>query len=131
MTKTSLHRYLPRLVSAAQDLQQLEQIEGIAVADGRLSGDLRLLLPEQEKIISLHVLGYQPEMKLNQITLLQESGTVDDEMLFIGEKMCEVYQFAPQQSITLLLAMVRRPSFLVDGPGSLSIFLRCQLMVCA
>ena len=86
----------------AQDLQQLEQIAGIAAADGRLSGDLRLLLPDQEKIISLHVLGYQPETTLNRITLLQESGTVDDEMLFIGEKMCEVYQFTPQQSLTLL-----------------------------
>ena len=86
----------------AQDLQQLEQIAGIAAADGRLSGDLRLLLPGQEKIISLHVLGYQPETTLNRITLLQESGAVDDEMLFIGEKMCEVYQFTPQQSLTLL-----------------------------
>ena len=85
-----------------QDLQQLENIEGIASVDGRLSGNLRLLLPNQDKIISVHALAYSDETRLNKITLLPKAGTISDQMIFIGEKMASVYQFEPLQTITIL-----------------------------
>lgn len=86
-----------------QNLTRLEEITGIAEADGRLSGDLRLQMPEQNRIISLHVLGYSEGNSLNQITLLPAPGDIGENQIFIGEKMCNVYHFTQQQSITLLL----------------------------
>lgn len=85
-----------------QDIALLEEIEGIAKADGRLSGDLRLYMPEQEKIISLHILGYKADTGINQITLQSDLGTMQEDKIYIGEKMNAVYHFNDLEPITLL-----------------------------
>lgn len=85
-----------------QDIAQLEEIEGISKADGRLTGDLRLYMPEQEKIISLHILGYTEESALNTITLQTDFGPMQENKLYIGEKMNAVYHFTEMEPITLL-----------------------------
>ena len=56
------------------ELKRLTDIPGIRAAGGHMAKDLRILGPGQETIVTVHLMSYDPEDQINQITLVGSDG---------------------------------------------------------
>ena len=65
----------------ASDLARLCEIPGIEAVSGKLSADLRMLGPDQEELVTVHLMSYDPDDTLNRlrIQLLRTTSTVTAE----------------------------------------------------
>lgn len=84
-------------------LKDIEEINGISSAYGRLSIDARLLLDGQNNIITLHLLAYDEKDLLNQITPSSEISNLPDDMLLLGNKMFDAYKFNINDRLDLII----------------------------
>ena len=101
-----------------RQLEDLENIPGIAKASGRLSGDLRILNDRQEEIVTVHLMSYNEEETVNRIRLTPAihaystdstaaprnagAANADGAGIYIGKRMSEIYGFLPGEKMTLL-----------------------------
>ena len=74
------------------ELQRLTDIPGIEKASGKMAADIRLLFDGQEEIVTVHLLSYDKEDDVNQLTLSKLYSASDG--LYLGTRMTGVYGFA-------------------------------------
>jgi putative ABC transport system permease protein len=74
-------------------LRDLERIDGIATAFGRLTADARLLVAGQNNIVTLHLLACDPKDALNQITSTPATADMSADTLLLGNKMFSAYHY--------------------------------------
>lgn len=79
-------------------LKQLEEIPGIKKAGGILSADVRVLTEDMDSIVSLHLLGYESGMEINEIRI-ESSLPPQKDQIFIGEKMMKARGWSTGQKI--------------------------------
>jgi putative ABC transport system permease protein len=84
-------------------LRDLETIDGIAAVFGRLSTDVRLLLAGENKIITLHLLAYDPGDNLNQITPGSKIRQLAEDQLLLGNKMFATYKFGVNDRLDVVI----------------------------
>lgn len=53
----------------ASDLARLCEIPGIETVSGKLSADLRMLGPDQEELVTVHLMSYDPDDTLNRLRI--------------------------------------------------------------
>lgn len=53
----------------ASDLARLCEIPGIETVSGKLSADLRMLGPDQEELVTVHLMSYDPDDALNRLRI--------------------------------------------------------------
>ena len=53
----------------ASDLERLCEIPGIETVSGKLSADLRMLGPDQEELVTVHLMSYDPDDTLNRLRI--------------------------------------------------------------
>ena len=53
----------------ASDLARLCEIPGIEAVSGKLSADLRMLGPDQEELVTVHLMSYDPDDTLNRLRI--------------------------------------------------------------
>ena len=82
------------------DLLRMENLPGIAAADGKISMDVRLLGEGQAGIVTVHLMARDPEEKLN-IPLL--SGPMSGDSPFLGTRMQQVYGYLPGTELRVLV----------------------------
>lgn len=85
----------------SENLGQLEEIEGISGAGGRLSAEVRMVCEGQEEIASVHLMAFDPSQKINRIDL--QGKTMDEEGLFIGSRMAKAYGLEPGDGVSLII----------------------------
>lgn len=78
----------------ASDLARLCEIPGIETVSGKLSADLRMLGPDQEELVTVHLMSYDPDDTLNRLRIqaLRDTTTSTDA-LYLGSRMAEVYDY--------------------------------------
>ena len=78
----------------ASDLARLCEIPGIETVSGKLSADLRMLGPDQEELVTVHLMSYDPDDPLNRLRIqaLRDTTTSTDA-LYLGSRMAEVYDY--------------------------------------
>lgn len=78
----------------ASDLAHLCEIPGIETVSGKLSADLRMLGPDQEELVTVHLMSYDPDDTLNRLRIqaLRDTTTSTDA-LYLGSRMAEVYDY--------------------------------------
>lgn len=86
----------------SSELEELEEIPGIKKAAGLLSADVRILTEDMDSIISLHLLGYESDMELNQIRIDSPMPPQKDQ-IFIGEKMMAARGWKAGQEISIII----------------------------
>ncbi len=82
------------------DLARMEDLPGIAQADGKPAADARLLTDRSRGIVTLHLMGVREEDRLNLPVLRGQAG---DDLIYIGTRMQSVYGFMPGEEIRVLL----------------------------
>ena len=83
------------------ELSALSDLDGIRAAEGKLSGDIRMLADGQEEIVTLHLVSYDERDTINRLRL---SGRFrKDTDIFIGKRMSDIYGFREGQEIRLLM----------------------------
>ncbi len=82
------------------ELQRLTDIPGIEKASGKMAADIRLLFDGQEEIVTVHLLSYDKEDDVNQLTLSKLYSASDG--LYLGTRMTGVYGFAGGEELKLL-----------------------------
>jgi len=85
-----------------KEVEKLQDIEGIDVAFGRLSENARLLLKDKNEIIILHLLAYDKDDSLNQLSI-STNGDELDNMFLIGSKMFDTYKFKTYDDFQLII----------------------------
>ena len=66
---------------SSTELARLMEIPGIKAAGGHMARDVRILGDGQETIVTVHLLSYDPEDRINRITLLKAEETGDNAAL--------------------------------------------------
>lgn len=85
----------------AGKLEGLERIEGIDVAFGRLAKDVRAVIDGKNNLITLHLMAYDQNDRLNKFQAT-DSRLSDNELL-LGYKMFDAYGFAKGDEIRLII----------------------------
>lgn len=84
------------------DLRRLREMEGVDIADGRLSTEVRMLSEDMESIVSVHLMGYRPDMALNQVLFRADSHFQPDS-IYIGRKMEVARNLQAGQKVSLII----------------------------
>lgn len=85
----------------AGKLEELERIEGIEIAFGRLTKDVRAVIEGENNIITLHLMAYDQNDRLNKFQATDPQ--LSDSGLLLGYKMFEAYGFARGDEIRLII----------------------------
>lgn len=85
----------------AGKMEELERIEGIDIAFGRLTKDVRALIEGENNIITLHLMAYEPNDRLNRFQATDPQ--LSDSELLLGYKMFEAYGFAKGDEMRLVI----------------------------
>ncbi|WP_347488870.1 FtsX-like permease family protein [Desulfoscipio sp. XC116] len=85
----------------AEKLEELERIDGIDVAFGRLGKDVRAVIEGENKIITLHLMAYEPNDRLNKFQVTDPQ--FSDSELLLGYKMFEAYGFTAGDEMRLII----------------------------
>lgn len=83
-------------------LNTLENIEGVDIAFGRLSSDIRLLTEDSTKIVSVHVLAYSKSDSLNLLNISTDDTPITNA-IYIGSKMAATYGFKAGDPIDVIV----------------------------
>lgn len=76
-----------------KEVEKIKDIDGVKDVFGRLSCDMRLLLPDTAEIVTLHMLAYSNEDKLNKLNINSLDNTIPQRTFFVGNKMYDAYGF--------------------------------------
>lgn len=98
----------------SEQLKKLENIEGIHVASGRLSKDVRIYQENGTEVVMLHVLAYDENSKLNLMETDTNNGEMSDNTILIGKKMYDAYKFGPNTQLELIFGK-RTETFSLGG----------------
>ena len=82
------------------ELERMKEIPGISDVSGKMAEDIRLLAPNQETIVTVHLLSYDEDDGLNKLTLSKPLGKQDS--LYLGAKMAAAYNYGQGESMKLL-----------------------------
>ncbi len=82
------------------DVTRLEDIDGVATAGGKLSCDVRMLCEGQEEVVSVHLMSYDQSSGVNRLT---PDGNVNEESIFIGDRMSVFYGFSEGDPINIII----------------------------
>lgn len=98
------------------ELKRLKEIPGILDVSGKMAADVRLLADGQEEIVTVHLLSYDEDDSLNQLTLTDadgrygmtgETGSQETaagyDNLYLGGRMAEVYGYQGGEAMKLLI----------------------------
>lgn len=87
----------------ASDLARLCEIPGIETVSGKLSADLRMLGPDQEELVTVHLMSYDPDDTLNRLRIqpLRDKATSTDA-LYLGSRMADVYNYTEGTELRLV-----------------------------
>ena len=87
----------------ASDLARLCEIPGIETVSGKLSADLRMLGPDQEELVTVHLMSYNPDDPLNRLRIqaLRDTTTSTDA-LYLGSRMADVYNYTEGTELRLV-----------------------------
>ncbi len=96
------------------DLEGFTEIPGIMEAGGKIASDVRLVTDGQEEIVTVHLMSYSKDDKVNLSSLIrcdEDSESVlppgseflDDNAIFLGTSMEKVYGFSPGDEIRLVI----------------------------
>ena len=83
----------------ASDLARLCEIPGIETVSGKLSADLRMLGPDQEELVTVHLMSYDPDDTLNRLRIQARRPTTAAEST--GEKRTKRNETEDRADITL------------------------------
>lgn len=83
----------------ASDLAHLCEIPGIETVSGKLSADLRLLGPDQEELVTVHLMSYDPDDTLNRLRIQALRPTTAAEST--GEKRTKRNETEDRVDVTL------------------------------
>ena len=83
----------------ASDLARLCEIPGIETVSGKLSADLRLLGPDQEELVTVHLMSYDPDDTLNRLRIQALRPTTAAEST--GEKRTKRNETEDRVDVTL------------------------------
>lgn len=83
----------------ASDLERLCEIPGIETVSGKLSADLRLLSPDQEELVTVHLMSYDPDDTLNRLRIQALRPTTAAEST--GEKRTKRNETEDRADVTL------------------------------
>ena len=83
----------------ASDLARLCEIPGIETVSGKLSADLRLLGPDQEELVTVHLMSYDPDDTLNRLRIQALRPTTAAEST--GEKRTKRNETEDRADVTL------------------------------
>ena len=86
-------------VIPASDLAHLCEIPGIETVSGKLSADLRLLSPDQEELVTVHLMSYDPDDTLNRLRIQALRPTTAAEST--GEKRTKRNETEDRVDVTL------------------------------
>ncbi len=90
------------VIAASDDeVQALKEIDGVKEADGRLARDVRMLCEGQEEISRVHLMAYDPEEKVNRLSI--RGASPSDETIYIGERMSSVYGFREGDPVSVII----------------------------
>ncbi|HWQ77065.1 MAG TPA: FtsX-like permease family protein [Syntrophomonas sp.] len=82
-------------------LKELERIEGIDIAFGRLTKDVRAVIDGENNIVTLHLMAYDQNDRLNKFRSTDRQ--LSDSGLLLGDKMFDAYGFAEGDEIRLII----------------------------
>lgn len=83
----------------ASDLARLCEIPGIETVSGKLSADLRMLGPDQEELVTVHLMSYDPDDTLNRLRIQALRPTTAAEST--GEKRTKRNETEDRADVTL------------------------------
>lgn len=83
----------------ASDLARLCEIPGIETVSGKLSADLRMLGPDQEELVTVHLMSYDPDDTLNRLRIQALRPTTAAEST--GEKRTKRNETEDRVDVTL------------------------------
>lgn len=83
----------------ASDLARLCEIPGIETVSGKLSADLRMLGPDQEELVTVHLMSYDPDDPLNRLRIQALRPTTAAEST--GEKRTKRNETEDRVDVTL------------------------------
>lgn len=81
------------------DLLRMENIPGVAGADGRIAADVRLLFEGQEGMTTVHLMSAEPGDRINRVIL---EGRDSSDSLFLGTRMQDAYGFHEGDNLRIL-----------------------------
>ncbi len=96
------------------DLERFTEIPGIREAGGKIASDVRLVTDGQEEIVTVHLMSYGKDDKVNLSSLILRDGDSesvmppgwdfpDDNAIFLGTSMEKVYGFSLGDEIRLVI----------------------------
>lgn len=83
----------------ASDLARLCEIPGIETVSGKLSADLRMLGPDQEELVTVHLMSYDPDDTLNRLRIQALRPTTAAEST--GEKRAKRNESEDRAEVTV------------------------------
>lgn len=96
----------------ASDLARLCEIPGIEAVSGKLSADLRMLGPDQEELVTVHLMSYDPDDTLNRLRIQALRPTTAADALYLGSRMADVYNYPEGTELRLVYdGKVKRLSY--------------------
>jgi putative ABC transport system permease protein len=110
------------------ELSRLENIEGIETVSGRASADARLMIEDSDEIITVHLIGYSPDDRLNRVVFGNGAKMISPDSIFIGKEMSRAYGFREGSRVRLAVngkisefsyvSRVSEPEYLVMDSGT-------------
>ncbi|OON84774.1 hypothetical protein BXO88_15630 [Oribacterium sp. C9] len=99
---------------APTELERLTELPGIREAGGKIASDVRLVTDGQEEIVTVHLMSYSKNDRVNLSSLTLDDGNgervlplgseiADDNVIFLGTSMEKVYGFSPGDEIRLVI----------------------------
>jgi len=82
------------------DLDRFEDMPGIKEAGGKIATDVRLVTDDQEEIVTVHLMSYDKDDKVNLCSLTND---ISDNDIYIGNGMEAVYNFKEGDEIRLVI----------------------------
>ena len=86
----------------SSDLARLCEIPGIEAVSGKLSADLRMLGPDQEELVTVHLMSYDPDDTLNRLRIQALRPTTAADALYLGSRMADVYNYPEGTELRLV-----------------------------
>ena len=85
-----------------QKLDVLDDIKGIEDSFGRLEGNVRLVREGETKVVTIHIMAYSSDDKMNELLLDPVPDKISDTDIFISKKMCGIYGIEAGDEITVI-----------------------------
>ncbi|MBQ7265942.1 MAG: ABC transporter permease [Firmicutes bacterium] len=82
-------------------LSELDEIKGVEAVIGRLEKNVRLMTEKQDKIVTIHLMGYNNEDNINKILLSPPVPAMEQDDIYISPQMAHKHGFKPSDEIKI------------------------------